>query len=235
MDLEMVSPTQTKIDEQRCRGAAMLSRLPLQLQLPDLIAPKQPRPQPIWGTVTVTTGSPASESAATAAGESGRVETVAAARTEISQRRYEEGHRQVTRIIDRMRDRRRRWFDRLWFTSVLLTVLSIGALAIELYQNFSEPQSDADTAATYDAMRPTNLQARKSEKRTGKQVVPINSEDPANEMAEPADDETPVNSAIYTTTEGGQPQGAWLTGKINDGEENSLPEEADQPSETANQ
>src|SRR5579862_7696723 len=129
MDLEMVSPTQPKIDVQCRRGPAMLARLPLQLQLPDLSPPQNTRPQPVWGAVAATVELPVAESAATPAGEPGRADTVAMARTENSQRRYEEGHRQVTRMIDRMRDRRRRWFDRLWFTSVLLTVLSIGALA----------------------------------------------------------------------------------------------------------
>jgi hypothetical protein len=231
----MVSPSQPKIDEQRRRGAAMLARLPLQLQLPDLSLPNKPRPQPVWGVGAVITESPAAGSAPIPAGEPGQAESVAATRTEISQRRYEQGHREVTRMIDRMRDRRRRWFDRLWFTSVLLTVLSIGALVIELYQNLSEPQSAAETAASYDGSRPANLKARQSAKRFGKEVMPVNSEDTTNEMADSAEGEIPVNSAVYTTTEEGQPQGAWLTGTINDGEEHSVPEDGDEPSETANQ
>jgi hypothetical protein len=246
MDLEMVTPARPKIDNQRRRGAALLARLPLQLQLPDLSPPQEPRSQPDGVAGSITAGSPAS----TPAGESGQADSVATARTEISQRRYEDGHRQVTRLIDRMRDRRRRWFDRLWVASIVLTTMSIGALVFELYQNLSEPQSAVETAATHDGARPANLKSRKSAERSGKEVVPANSEDPADEMVETADGEKPVNSAMYTTTESGEPQGAWLTGKINDGEENSVPEnsvpensvpedsvqeDGDQPSETANQ
>lgn len=62
-------------------------------------------------------------------------DSIAEARAKLIEKRYADSHRQVTGMIEGLRDRRRRIFKRLWTASVLLTALSVVALGVELLQN----------------------------------------------------------------------------------------------------
>ncbi len=75
---------------------------------------------------------------------------IARAQSRLSEKRYQDGHQQVTGLIERMREKRRRLFDRLWIASIALTALSVVALAVELIQGMQSP--DPNQVAT----RPLN-------------------------------------------------------------------------------
>ena len=61
-------------------------------------------------------------------------DAVASARAKLSEKRFAEGHQQMAQMIATLRHRRQRFFRGLWSASVLLTALSVVALAVELLQ-----------------------------------------------------------------------------------------------------
>src|ERR1700730_15795628 len=71
-----------------------------------------------------------------------------AARAKLIEKRYREGHQHVTEMIEGLRDRRRRLFKRLWTASVVLTALSVVALAVEVIHKTDVFSSLGDTVQT---------------------------------------------------------------------------------------
>lgn len=141
---------------------------------------------------------------------------VATARARIRKQRYDDGHQHVTNMIDRMRDRRRRLFDRLWIASVVLTALSLVALIVEVIQSLNTHQSTAEIAPATSESAPARPVARRSSHHPPRSVVPAGAQVLANELPEPVSGEYPVQSALYTTDGQLRPKGVWLDGTIND-------------------
>src|SRR5262249_7930065 len=65
------------------------------------------------------------------------------ARSKLSEKRFRDGHQQVTTMIEDLRHSRRRQFHRLWIASLALTAASVVALAIGLFQNMNRADRDA--------------------------------------------------------------------------------------------
>src|SRR5262249_50686986 len=126
--MEMGMPVEQRPTVSPSRAPTAPSKPRFYLRLPDVLAESKP--------------------AATAArpGEPAPVRNpVASARAKLSEKRFLDGHRQVTSMIEGLRDRRRRMFSRLWNASIVLTALSVVALAIELIQRTDVLRSFGDT------------------------------------------------------------------------------------------
>ena len=208
---------------QNHRGAPVaVPRRPFHLRLPDVFADQIPRATP-----SSELRSPRKASA---------YDPTARAKAQLSEKRYQDGHQQVTSLIDRLREKRRRLFDRLWVASIALTALSIVALAVELIQSMQTPvpvrvatvpfkkndtgkndtgkndtgKNDTgknDTGKKKDAPRQI---ARKTSTSPGQPVSPVAAREWSNELP----DDQPVKSALYTTEEGPKPKGVWLDGLV---------------------
>jgi hypothetical protein len=136
-----------------------------------------------------------------------------AARAKLSEKRYRDGHQHVTDMIEGLRDKRRRLFKRLWTASVVLTALSVVALAVELIHNADLFSSLGDTVETngHSAIDSSHRT------RTGTARNALLKKPPAPRQWSyelPAD--APVQSAAYETTGRAGQEGAWLAGKITD-------------------
>ncbi len=143
-----------------------------------------------------------------------KTEDLADARTKLSERRFREGHQQVTEMIEKLRDRRRRLFKRLWAASVGLTALSVVALAVELVHQMEYPNSMDETVPTSEqpvARRkvPPDITASKSSRP--KSAAP-------REWPNSLPVQSPVQSAIYETAGQAKGAGARLGGSILDDE-----------------
>ena len=139
------------------------------------------------------------------------------ARARLSEKRYQDGHQQVTGMIERMRERRRKLLGRLWVASIALTAFSIVALAIELIQGIHSPiatRAAISKGAKADAS--PNL-ARKTSTSAARPVSPV----AAREWSNESPDDQPVKSALYTTEDGPHSKGAWLDGLITDPDSDS--------------
>jgi hypothetical protein len=139
---------------------------------------------------------------------------IEAARNKLSEKRYRDGHQHVTDMIEGLRDKRRRLFKRLWTSSVVLTALSVVALAVELIHK-ADFSSLGDTVETNGrAAIDSSRHARSSATRPAPLTKPAAPQQWSNELpAEPS-----VQSAVYETTGRVGQEGAWLEGKIADTE-----------------
>lgn len=136
-----------------------------------------------------------------------------------SEKRYQEGHEQVTGIIERVRKRRRKLFNRLWVASIALTAISIMALAVELIQGMQSP-------ATTRVAIPKRDKVDDQRQLVLKTPAPVPSPRDvstaaAREWSNESPEDQPVKSALYTTEEGLKPQGAWLDGQISNPDSDS--------------
>ncbi|MBI3861009.1 MAG: hypothetical protein HY290_03855 [Planctomycetia bacterium] len=196
----MARPAENKADKRR--ASELLAQGPFHLRLPDVSPERKPR-----------------KSARAAAG-SERKETgpdpVARAKAQISRKRYDDGQQHVTGMIDRMRDRRRKLFGRLWVVSVVITALSIVALAVELIQDWNFKAAESVSAPRDPA--PSRPLARKSSTRPRRPVTPAGGKVWTTELSDVPPGENPVKSALYTTEGSGKPKGVWLDGIISDDE-----------------
>jgi hypothetical protein len=138
---------------------------------------------------------------------------IEAARIKLSEKRYQDGHQHVTDMIEGLRDKRRRLFRRLWTASVVLTALSVVALAVELIHKADFFNSLGDTVESNGhAAIDSSRRARSSAARRAPPTKPTAPRQWANELpAEPS-----VQSAVYETTGRAGQEGAWLEGKIAD-------------------
>jgi hypothetical protein len=136
-----------------------------------------------------------------------------AARTKLSEKRYREGHQHVTEMIEGLRDKRRRLFKRLWTASVVLTALSVVALAVELVHRADFLSTLGDTVETNG--HSTIDSSRRARRSADRSATPRKLAAPrqwTNELpAEPS-----VQSAVFETTGRAGQEGAWLEGKIAD-------------------
>jgi hypothetical protein len=144
------------------------------------------------------------------------------ARAILNEKRILEGHRQVTSLIAGARDQRRKFFGRLWAASILLTALSVVALAVELVQRMDFLNSMGDTMQI-DEQKTT---ASPRGKPRGAPVAEPGPKSGAprewsNQL--PAEGPNPgtVQSAGYEAARTGREKAAWLSGTISDNEHDS--------------
>jgi hypothetical protein len=206
--LEIEMPLE-KRPVQNHRGAPLaVPRRPFHLRLPDVMADQKTQAAP--------------DSEVQLPRQPAPYDPIAKAKAQLSEKRYQDGHQQVTGLIDRLREKRRRLFDRLWIASIALTALSVVALAVELIQSMQSPvparvatapfkKNDTvkqnDTAKKQDAPRQITNRTSPSPART---VSPV----AAREWSNESPDDQPVKSALYTTEEGPKPKGVWLDGLV---------------------
>jgi hypothetical protein len=145
-------------------------------------------------------------------------DAIGAARAKLSEKRFLEGHRQVTGMIEDLRNRRRRLFKRLWAASILLTALSVVALAVELAQHTDVWKSFGDSAQTEDHAAPRPFP--KAHEATPLKAIPAKTGAP-REWSNQLPDEGSVESAIYETSQQYRDNGVWLKGTITDNETES--------------
>ena len=201
--LEMGMPVDHRPTDSR-RGAATASKPRFHLRLPDVSA-----------TVRPAAPSPAEPRPASSAPVR---DAIGAARAKLSEKRFLEGHRQVTGMIEDLRNRRRRVFKRLWAASIVLTALSVVALAVELVQRTELLKSYGDAAQTEDHSTPQPLQ--KVHEATPLKTTPAKSGAPREWSNQLPEDGT-VESAIYETTQQFRDNGVWLKGTITENETES--------------
>jgi hypothetical protein len=206
--LEIEMPLE-KRPAQTHRGAPVaVPRRPFHLRLPDVFADQKPREAA--GPELRSPRQPAP------------YDPTARVKAQLSEKRYQDGHQQVTGLIERMREKRRRLFDRLWVASIALTALSIVALAVELIQGMQSPVPtrvakrpalNHNTVKSNDTIRQNDAErqvARKTAPLPARPVSPAAARESSNELP----DDQPVKSALYTTEESAKPKGVWLDGLI---------------------
>ena len=213
--LEIEMPLEKRPAQIHQRAPVAAPRRPFHLRLPDVLADQKPQ----------ATSSPEVRPPRKAAA----YDPTARVKAQLSEKRYQDGHQQVTGLIERLREKRRRLFDRLWIASIALTALSIVALAVELIQGMQSPvptriaargskrSGAADTNETgkkNDALRHV---VRKTYESPERPVSTAAAREWSNEMP----DDQPVKSALYTTDEGPKPKGVWLDGLIANPDPNS--------------
>lgn len=208
----MAPPDDQNAADKRRRATALRSQPPFQVRLPDLTPPRKPLPAP--PAPEVTTSKPQIRPIAH--------DPVANARARISKKRYDEGHQNVTGLIDRMRDKRRKLFGRLWIASVVLTALSIVALAVEVIQGLSFTAATAESVPANDGAESTHPVARKPAARSSSSVVHAEAQTSGYAQFDAEKGENQVKSALYTTEGAGKPKGVWLDGTINDNDSNTV-------------
>lgn len=192
--------------DKRRRATALRSQPPFHVRVPDVSPPRKPRPasQSAAGLQNKPTMRPTAH------------DPVAKARARLKKKRYDDGHQHVTTMIDRMRDKRRRLFGRLWIASVVLTAMSIIALAVEVIQGLSFTAATAESIPAAGGAETARAVARKPSARSSRSVVPAEGQIATSELSDASTDKNPVKSALYTTDGRGKPKGVWLDGTIND-------------------
>jgi len=140
----------------------------------------------------------------------------------LNEKRILEGQRQVTSMIAGLRDRRRKLFGRLWAASILLTALSVVALAVELVQRMDFLNSIGDTVqideqktAEIPRGTPPTAPAEKPGRKSG---AP---REWSNQLPAEGPNSGKVQSAAYESSRAGSEKGAWLSGTISDNETDS--------------
>jgi hypothetical protein len=144
-------------------------------------------------------------------------DAIAAARARLSEKRFLEGHRQVAGLIQDFRDRRRRLFQRLWAASIVLTALSVMALAVELVQRTNLFPSLGDSAQLEELSAPRALQ--KVHEAEPLKTTPAKSA--PREWSNQLPEDGAVESAIYETSREYRENGVWLKGTISENETES--------------
>jgi hypothetical protein len=143
-------------------------------------------------------------------------DALTAARAKLSEKRFLEGHRQVTSLIEDFRNRRRQLFQRLWAASIVLTALSVVALAVELVQRTNLLKSLGDSAQNEELSAPRPLE--KVHEATPLKTTPAKSGAPREWSNQLPAEEGMVESAIYETSQQYRDNGVWLKGTITDNE-----------------
>ncbi len=87
---------------------------------------------------------------------------IAAARAKLSEKRFADGRRQITRMIEKLRGKRQRLIKILWAASVALTALSVIALAVEFVHKTNFLHSAGDTIQTDDQSEAPRKKSRGS-------------------------------------------------------------------------
>jgi hypothetical protein len=131
----------------------------------------------------------------------------------LSEKRFLDGHKQVTSMIEALRSRRRRLFRHLWYASVTLTALSVVALAVELLHKMDFLNSIGDTVET-NVPHESAAPGAARDTAGGKAPRAKSGAPRAWSNALPAD--SPVESAVYDKIDHADREGAWLQGTIAD-------------------
>jgi hypothetical protein len=177
------------------RGPAAPLRPPFHLRVPDVFAEQKSAPS------------------ADALPAPPPRDPIAEARAKLSEKRILEGQQQVTSLIAGARDRRRRLFGRLWAASILLTALSVVALAVEIVERMDFLNPVTDTAQSDQHNVPENP-------RRAPATAPARRLEPKSEAPREWSNQLPqqdsVKSAVYETARPGSRDGAWLPGTISD-------------------
>src|SRR5262245_53483890 len=201
--LEMGMPVQHRPTDSR-RGAGKAPKPRFNLRLPDVSA----APVPVVAPATEAGPAPSAPVR----------DAIGVARAKLSEKRFLEGHRQVTGMIEDLRNRRRRLFKRLWAASILLTALSVVALTVELLQRTDLWKSFGESAQTEDHSAPRPLP--KVHEATPLKAIPPKSGAP-REWSNQLPEEGTVESAIFETSQQYRDNGVWLKGTITDNETES--------------
>ncbi len=194
----------------RRQGAPVAaSRLQFHLRLPDVSAdPKRtaPHTNPMYSANVA----PAHDA-------------IAVARAKLSEKRFLDGHKQVTGMIEDLRHRRQRLFRRLWAASVFLTALSVVALGVELVQrtDILNPIGDAVVAEEQKSAEPA-----RSRRETAPLSKPAVKAGAPREWSNQLPEEKSVQSAAYETAGPNDRAAAWLPGTITENE-NDKPRRGD--------
>ncbi len=140
-------------------------------------------------------------------------DAIAEARAKLSEKRILEGHRQVANLIAGARDRRRRLFGRLWAASILLTALSVVALAVEIIERLDFFNPVGDTVQIDDAKATDHFGS------TPRTAPPRTTERKAaapREWSNQLPQHGSVKSAVYETVAPGTREGARHPGTISE-------------------
>lgn len=136
--------------------------------------------------------------------------TVPSTDSKLSQKRYHDGRQQVTGMLERMRENRRKLFDRLWVASIAVTALSVVVLAVEIIQGIQSPVA---ARVEHPTLKKTGSRSRLAQNPAASPSRPVSAA-AARTWENETQNEQPVTSALYTTEESPQPQGVWLDGPI---------------------
>ena len=168
-------------------GPGETARPPIHLCIPDLSAEE---------------GAPESKGPN---GRRGRIaihDPIAAARSRLSEKRFRDGHQQVTTMIEDLRERRRRQFRRFWLASMVLTAGSAVVLAFGLLRGNggdagakSQPGKGSRRAGRHETTQPQAIDAQANLRSERDPIQPVAYEAPASDDA-----------------------GVWLEGTIAEGE-----------------
>lgn len=169
-----------------------VSILPFHLAVPDLSLDSEKEAGPI--DVPSTSVSPR--------------DPIAFARSKISEKRFRDGHEQITTMIADLRDRRRVISGRLWLGSVVLTVASGLVLLVALIRE-SGPAGDAAERGK-QPKRATHPPSVDHLSATG--------EAPVRAWSNEVPEERPIQPVHYESVPGLDRSSAWLDGTIADGE-----------------
>ena len=206
--LEIEMPLEKRPAQDHRGSPAAAARRPFHLRLPDVFGDQKPQATP------GPQRRPPRQAVASAPTARAPAQST---RTQLSEKRYQDGHQQVTGMIERMRERRRKLLGRLWVASIALTALSIVALAIELIQGVQSPIATRAAIPKGDQADTSRSLARKTSSSPARPV----SGAAAREWSNESPDDQPVKSALYTTEDGPKPMGAWLDGLIIDPDSDS--------------
>lgn len=136
---------------------------------------------------------------------------IAFARSKISEKRFRDGHQQVTTMIADLRDRRRMILQRLWMGSVALTVVSGIVLAIGFARGTIHDGAELDKKPRRATRAPPVDQLP----ATASAPVQIKSNQvKSNQLP----DDQPIQPVNYELSPGMARISAWLDGTIADGD-----------------
>jgi len=140
------------------------------------------------------------------------LDPISLARSKISEKRFRDGHQQVTSMIEDLRDRRRRRFRLLWTASIALTACSIVALGFGLFQTTNKGEGESIRSNDSRARARTRKNRSMAERDAATLSRPI----PGDLKLLPTRE--PVRPALYETPTPAEDSGAWFEGTIADGE-----------------
>jgi hypothetical protein len=153
-------------------------------------------------------------------------DSIGDARAKLSEKRYAEGQRQVTGMIEGLRDRRQRMFRRLWTVSVLVTALSVAALGVELLKithvasyfssSTDDPSIVGKSRNSGDADSSPRTPAKSDRPHVWSNGLPGESSDEAPRIEHAVSEKAVIEQVGHT-----QRQGAWLPGTIADNDPES--------------
>ena len=186
------------------------SKRPFRIRIPDLALSTSPKGEPS----TIKKDASAGQNLA-------QTQPATSKKFEESERenqrrvRYDAGHHRVADMIDRMRDRRRRFVNQLWLVSVTLTVVSAVFLIWQMVQQTPDPTVVQDLESMTREIEPAA--PKRSVVNSPKGSTRLRAKVHANQSPMSAH-ESDVESAHFTTNrenrELNKSNTVWLDGSI---------------------